>query len=212
MQTELLIFDLDGTLVDSSADISSALNHAIEPFGIEPVSVPETVTLIGEGLTRLIGKLIEKRGVSVELSVLLDRFLEHYSAHLADCTTPYPGTRELLDALSPWRKAVISNKTELLSVRLLDALNLGQYFDYVAGGDTSREKKPSPLPVLDALAHFRVLPEAALLIGDSIYDVTAGKAAGVRTVAAMYGYGGPGFSHEADFEIREIGELLEIVS
>ena len=74
MKTELLIFDLDGTLVDSSVDISNALNYAIEPFDVEPVSLPETLTLIGEGVTRLVGKLIEKRGTKLDLSVLLDRF------------------------------------------------------------------------------------------------------------------------------------------
>ena len=151
MHTELLIFDLDGTLVDSSTDISNALNHAIEPFGIEPVSVPETITLIGEGLTRLIGKLIEKRHASVELPVLLDRFLEHYSAHLADCTRPYPGTREVLDALSPCRKAIISNKTELLSVRLLDALNLGNTSTMSQEATPPGKRSLLPSPFLTSL-------------------------------------------------------------
>lgn len=211
MGTELLIFDLDGTLVDSSVDISNALNYAIEPFGIEPVSVAETLTLIGEGVTRLIGKLIERRKANLDLPVLLDRFLDHYSAHFADYTRPFPGTEAVLQALSGPRKAIVSNKMESLTLQVLESMNLSPYFDYVAGGDTSSEKKPSPLPILRVLSHFGILAENAVLVGDSIYDIEAGRAAGVRTIAALYGYGSPGFSREADYEIATIGELPEII-
>jgi phosphoglycolate phosphatase len=211
MKTELLIFDLDGTLVDSSVDISNALNYAIEPFGVAPVSLAETLTLIGEGVTKLISKLIEARGNDLDLLVLLTRFLDYYSNHFADHTRPYPGTEEVLRALSWCRKVIISNKTESLSLRVLEATNLLDYFDYVAGGDTLSEKKPSPVPVLDVLSRFHTSPQDALLIGDSIYDVRAGRAAGVSTVAVLYGYGSPGFSKEADYEINDIGALLALV-
>jgi phosphoglycolate phosphatase len=211
MRTKLLIFDLDGTLVDSSADISNALNYAIKPFGIAPVSVAETITLVGEGVTRLIGKLLDKRGSEIDLALLLERFLRHYSAHFADLTRPYPGTEEVLTTLSGYKKAIISNKLESLSLQVLDALDLRKYFDYVAGADTVAQKKPSPEPVFSALSRFAATPEEALLVGDSIYDIDAGRAAGVRTVAALYGYGSPGFAAKADHEIKNITELLDVI-
>ena len=138
--------------------------------------------------------------------------MEYYSAHLADHTRPYPGTEEVLWGLQEYKKAVVSNKIESLSVKVLQATELMKYFDYVAGGDTLAEKKPSPIPILDVLSRFDVRPEEALLVGDSIYDIEAGRAAQVRTVAALYGYGAPSFWKQADFRIMSIKELPEIVS
>jgi phosphoglycolate phosphatase len=211
MDIKLLIFDLDGTLIDSSVDISNALNYAIQPYGLGPVSVAETITLVGEGVTRLIGKLLEKRCKDVALPPLVERFLWHYSAHFADHTSPYPGTREMLDALSGYRKAIISNKLESLSLQVLDALDLHKYFDCVVGGDTVPQKKPSPEPVLSVLSRFGASPCEALLVGDSIYDIEAGRAAGVKTVAVLHGYGSPEFSERADYAITSIIGLLDVI-
>jgi phosphoglycolate phosphatase len=207
----LLIFDLDGTLVDSSADISAALNHAIGPYGIPEVTIPETISLVGEGLTRLIEKVIERRAPGLDLSTLVVRFLDYYSVHLGDNTRPYPGTPEVLDELRDCRKVVVSNKIESLSIEVLRATGLARYFDFVAGGDTFSEKKPSPTPVLAVLSKFGVAPAQTLLVGDSIYDMEAGRAAGVKTVAALYGYGSPSFSSRADYRMERIGDLPEIV-
>jgi phosphoglycolate phosphatase len=210
MLTGLVIFDLDGTLIDSSFDICSAINFAIEPLGLQPATVDETASLMGEGATRLIEKMIEKRGATLDPSLLLEPFLDYYSAHSTDHTCPFPGTKEVLEALSWCKKAIISNKSELLSLRVLEALELRKYFDFVAGGDTLPQKKPSPAPVLHVCNLLGVSPEEALLVGDSTYDMDAGKAAGVNTVAALYGYGSPGFSRKADYEIGSIMELLTL--
>jgi phosphoglycolate phosphatase len=207
----LLIFDLDGTLVDSSGDISKAINYAIRPYGIPEVSLPETISLVGEGLTRLIEKVIERKAPGLDLSTLVERFLEYYSAHLADSTRPYPGTEDALAELGEYKKAVVSNKVESLSVRVLRETGLLDYFDYVAGGDTVAEKKPSPVPIIDVLSRFHVGHREALMVGDSIYDMEAGRAAGLRTVAALYGFGSPDFSKGADFRITSIAELPEMV-
>ncbi len=211
MPVKLLIFDLDGTLVDSSADISKAINYAFNPYGIPEVGVAETITLIGEGLTRLIGKVIELKAPGLDVSALVARFLEHYSTHLSDNTRPYPGVEKVLRALSGYKKAIVSNKTEALSIKVLEALDLLGYFDYVAGGDTHPEKKPSPMPILDVLGRFDMRPDEALLVGDSVYDIEAGRAAGVRTVAALYGYGDPGFWKKADYRIESIEGLIKIL-
>jgi phosphoglycolate phosphatase len=207
MPLKLIIFDLDGTLVDSSVDISNALNYSIAPYGIGQVSVKETLTLVGEGVTRLIEKLITKRGRRLEIPVLVARFMDYYATHLADNTVAYPSVPDVLEKLRKFRKAIISNKSESLSLQVLDSLGLRQFFDFVAGADTLSKKKPSPEPILEVLSRFAVSPRETVIVGDSIYDVEAGRAAGIRTVAAMYGFGAPGFSRNADFEIGSMGDL-----
>jgi phosphoglycolate phosphatase len=211
MPVKLIIFDLDGTLVDSSVDICGALNYAVRPYGLSEVSVEETISFVGEGVTALIGKLTRKRGVDLDTATVLRRFLDYYSSHLTDHSAPYPGAEKTLRALSAQKKAVVSNKLEALSIQLLKSLNLLSYFDYVAGGDTSHEKKPSPAPILDVLSRFDIKPGDALFVGDSIYDVTASRAAGVTSVAALYGYGSTAFSDGADYSIARIEDLIDLV-
>jgi len=212
MPVKLIIFDLDGTLVDSSVDVSNALNYAIRPYSSLEVSVEETIALVGEGATALVGKLIEERGLDLDPPTLLRRFFDHYRTHMTDHSAPYPGAETMLRALSRQKKAVVSNKLEALSIQLLKALDLLEHFDYVAGGDTSLQKKPSPEPIFNVLSRFDTLPGDALFVGDSIYDITASRAAGVKSVAALYGYGFPGFSDGADYSIGHIEELIDLVA
>ncbi len=211
MAIKLLIFDLDGTLVDSALDIAAALNYAAAPYNIGEVSLDETIEFVGEGVTKLIDKLIARRQIKATVPELLARFLDYYSAHLLDATKPYRGTAETLAALSDCTKIVISNKVERFSKAILEGLDLLRYFESVQGGDTVAEKKPSPVPVLNALSRFHTPASGALLVGDSIYDMMAGKAAHVRTVAALYGYGSPGFATETEYRIATIGELVQVV-
>jgi phosphoglycolate phosphatase len=211
MPIKLIIFDLDGTLVDSSVDICNALNYAIRPYSSSEVSVEEMIALVGEGATALIGKLIKKRGMDLDPPTLLRRFLDYYRTHLTDHSAPYPGVEKTLRALSRQKKAVVSNKLEALSIQLLKTLDLLEYFNYVAGGDTNLQKKPSPVPIFNVLSRFDTLPSDALFVGDSIYDMAASRAARVKSVAALYGYGSPGFSDGADYSIERIEELLDLV-
>lgn len=212
MILKLIIFDLDGTLVDSKVDITNAVNYAISPYCVEPASVEETMTLVGEGVTRLIAKLLEKRKVNLDLSVLVARFRSYYSAHPVSHTAPYPGVQQTLRSLHSYRKAVISNKFRSSALEILGELRLSQYFDEVAGVDTFPERKPSPVPILRMLDKFQVRPEETFIVGDSIYDIQAGRASGARTVAAAYGYGSPGFSDGADFVITEFPQLIAVVN
>jgi phosphoglycolate phosphatase len=204
---KLIIFDLDGTLVDSSVDITNALNYAIEPYNLEKITVERTIGMVGEGLTRLCEKMLgeEKKAVAPDV---LDRFLRYYSEHLTDFTVPYPGVRETLQKLSGYRKAVISNKREILSRRLIEALGLAKYFEIILGSDSVEEKKPSPKPIFQILSILSMKPQEALIVGDSPYDIKAGKAAGITTVAVTYGYRERKLLEEADFLIDKMDELL----
>jgi len=211
MAMKLIIFDLDGTLVDSSTDISHAINYALEGTNVPPVTVQETITIIGEGITRLFEKIIEKNNLSAEKDILIQRFLNHYSAHLTDNTPVYPGVKETMEALKEYRKAVISNKREDLSSRILELLGMRKYFDVVVGSDTTSERKPSPVPIQYVLSRFEAKPEEAVIVGDSNFDIEAGKAAGVTTIAVTYGYRPLSSLRGADYVVNTMPEILKIL-
>ena len=208
---KIIMFDLDGTLVDSSVDITNALNFAIEPYKIGRMTVKETIGLVGEGLTRLIEKVLGKERAAIVPEVL-ERFIGYYSEHLVEFTAPYPGVRETLERLGNYGKAVISNKRESLSRKLLEELDLAKHFDVILGSDSVGEKKPSPKPIKKVLDFFSIGPEEAVIVGDSNYDIDAGRAAGTKTIAVSYGYRDAGSLQGADFILNDIGELLPVLA
>lgn len=207
MAIKLIIFDLDGTLVDSSTDIANALNAASKSFGIPSVTVREAEEIIGGGLKKLIERLLARTGSTVDGSMLLQRFLDEYSSHLTDHTTLYPAVAETLAALEGITKVILSNKLTSFTLQIIERFRLGHFFSSVQGSDAVAEKKPSPAPIVSLLDQFAVDRRQAMIVGDSIYDVEAGHRAGIHTVAAMYGYGAPGFDALADFRIRSFPEL-----
>jgi phosphoglycolate phosphatase len=219
MPIELIIFDLDGTLIDSSIDITNAINYAIEPYDVKPITVQETICLVGEGITRLMEKIIDRtqrtedRGQTKEINKdhLVERFLEYYSAHLVDKTTVYPAVKETLERLKGYKKAVISNKREALSTKILNDLGLLKCLDLVVGSDTTPGRKPSPIPILYVLSKLNVKPEDAVIVGDSNFDIEAGKAAGIKTIAVTYGYRPLDLLKGADYIINRMDELIDIV-
>jgi phosphoglycolate phosphatase len=202
----LIIFDLDGTLVDSSVDLTNALNFATAPYGMGQLSVQETKSLVGEGITRLVERLLGTERSSIRQEVM-DRFMEYYSAHLADFTRPYDGVPEVLALLHRYDRAVISNKREALSKRLLLDLGLLHFFDAVLGSDSVGEKKPSPKPVLRVMEMLSRNADQTVIVGDSNYDIEAGRAAGVGTIAVSYGYREVSLLQQADVIIGRFQDL-----
>jgi len=211
MAVRLIIFDLDGTLVDSIVDIAASLNVVIAPYVSEPVAADELKPFVGGGAIKLMTDLLAAKNVPLDRTAVAKIFVEHYADHLIDRTLPYPGVIETLERLVDQKKAVLSNKLTHLTRSVLEQLGLSRFFEYVAGGDSSPEKKPSAAPVLRVLEHFGMSADEALIVGDSLYDIEAGRAAGVKTVAVLYGYGQGDFSTRADFTIRQFRELQEIV-
>ena len=210
MQIKLIIFDLDGTLVDTSGDITNALNYALKPYGLRDLTVEDTIKMVGEGITRLIEKLLESERIQMRDTVI-KRFLDYYSEHLVDFSTPYPHVRETLEKLNDYKKAVISNKREYLSTRLLDKLDLLKYFDLVVGSDTTSERKPSAIPVIYVFTKLGVNPDQSIIVGDSNYDIEAGKKAGLKTVAVTYGYRERQYLIDADYIIDSMKDLLTLL-
>ena len=210
MQIKLIIFDLDGTLVDTSGDITNALNYALKPYGLRDLTVEDTIKMVGEGITRLIEKLLENERIQIRDTVI-KRFLDYYSEHLVDFSTLYPHVRETLEKLNDYKKAVISNKREYLSTRLLDKLDLLKYFDLVVGSDTTSERKPSAVPVIYVFTKLGVNPDESIIVGDSDYDIEAGKKAGLKTVAVTYGYRERQYLIDADYIIDSMKDLLTLL-
>ena len=203
MSIKLIIFDLDGTLVDTSRDITNALNHALTSHGLNSLTVEETKRLVGEGITRLVEKIIGENKAG-EREEIIKKFLAYYEEHLVDFSYSYPDVKETLKTLKGYKKAVISNKRESLSKRVLEKLDLLRYFDMVVGSDTTPERKPSPVPVLYVLEHFHFQPDEAVIVGDSNFDIEAGKNAGVKTVAVTYGFREKEYLLNADYLIDNI--------
>ena len=215
---KLLIFDLDGTLADTSRDITDSINFALEPFVKKPYTVEEIKAMVGSGITSLIRSLTlsddpAKTGNSASdrFEKAVKRFLDYYSAHLLDKTVAYPGVKETLLKLGHYKKIVLSNKREGYSIKILEGLGLLNSLDAVFGSDSLSEKKPSPVPVLEILDRFAVSGDEAVIIGDSNFDIEAGRAAGLRSIAVTYGFRSRETLKDADFMINGFGELLEIL-
>jgi len=215
---KLLIFDLDGTLADTSRDITDSINFALEPFDKKPYSVEEIKAMVGSGITSLIRSLTlsddpdkASNSASNRFENAVKRFLDYYSAHLLDKTVAYPGVKETLLKLGHYKKIVLSNKREGYSIKILEGLGLLNSLDAVFGSDSLSEKKPSPVPVLEILDRFAVSGDEAVIIGDSNFDIDAGRAAGLRSIAVTYGFRSRETLKDADFMIDGFEELLIIL-
>ena len=211
MTIKLIMFDLDGTLVDTAQDIRNALNFALKPYDLKSLTMEDTIKMIGEGVSRLVEKVLPLEKMHLKIDVM-NRFLEYYSEHLIDNSKEYPHIKETLENLTYLKKAVISNKREDLSKRLLEELSLSEYFDLIIGSDTAGERKPSAVPILYVISKLGESPEESIIVGDSHYDIEAGKNAGIKTVAVTYGYRPRESLLKADYIIDDIRELVPLLN
>ena len=212
---KLLIFDLDGTLVDTAQDITDAVNYALKPFSQRAYSVEETKAMVGSGISKLMESLVlagTPPCSPLAPKTALDRFIEYYTAHLLDYTRPYPGVNETLLKLGDYKKVVISNKREAMSKGVLEGLGLLKFFEIVLGGDSVAENKPSPVPVLEVLKRLGVPKQEAVMIGDSNYDIESAHSAGIKIIAVTYGFRKKDVLKDADFMIDSFGEVIKVLA
>ena len=212
MPIRLVIFDLDGTLIDSIADITDALNRALRPYGVKNLARDEVAGMIGEGAEKLVRKVVAKYNLALDVEEVVKSYNDNYSSHLTDNTALYAGAIEALEDLKDCRKALVSNKSEAFSRRILKEFGLEKHFDMVVCADTLPERKPSPMPILYVTSTLGVRPEDTLIVGDSEIDILAGKASFIRTVALTHGYGKPGFHEDADFVITTLSQLKNVIA
>jgi 2-phosphoglycolate phosphatase, prokaryotic len=210
-----IIFDLDGTLVDSARDLQDAANALLAEQGLRTISLDELKAMVGDGVVKLVERALAATGGDLSrLPVLAARFLEIYEADAARHTEAYPGVPETLEGLKRLglSLAVVTNKPYAATIDILETLGLRRFFGAVVGGDTLPERKPHPAPILAALERLGVAPEAALMVGDNYHDVQAARAAGARAVAVTYGYSHkPHAELGADRLIDTMPELLPVV-
>lgn len=189
MAIKLLIFDLDGTLVDSAPDIVDTTHFVMRARGLQPLPAEKIISAIGEGLKKLVFDLFpETHNDPIEFAKLEADFFQAYEAHLLKKTTVYPGVQEFLKSW-PGKIAVVTNKYEKLAVRTLEELGLGSHpWVCVFGAETFPKKKPDPLPLIEAIKRAGCTPDETVMIGDGLPDLYAARAAGIQAIACTYGY------------------------
>jgi phosphoglycolate phosphatase len=188
--TALVVFDLDGTLIDSRRDLADAANRLIEERGAAPLSVDAITAMVGEGAGVLVRRALTQAGVEPDLPRDLDRFLELYDQRLLVHTTLYPGVRDALDVLAARGPlAVLTNKPQRPTDVILDGLGVRARFTAVIGGDTTFGRKPDPAALLELVRRAGVTAGDTILVGDSAIDVRTARAAATRLCAVRYGFG-----------------------
>jgi phosphoglycolate phosphatase len=189
----ILVFDLDGTLVDSAPDMHRAVLRMLAEHDLPPLSLAEVTAMVGDGSAKLLARAFAKAGrpIDRELPALLPRFMDIYEACAADRTRPYPGVPETLALLQEagHRMAICTNKPDGPTHRVLDALSLLRHFEVIVGGDSAPARKPDARHLLAVLQRLQATAADAVMIGDGSNDLLTAAAAGVPAIHARYGYG-----------------------
>lgn len=191
MNHELVIFDLDGTLVDSAPDLRHAVNRVLEEHGAEPLSLAQIRSMIGDGAAQLVARAFAARNLAVaDPKHPLQRFFSLYEADPTANTILYEGVSDTLQSLSDRRLplAVCTNKPESPAKIILRQLNIAAHFSTVVGGDTHAFRKPDPRMLTSLVDHYGVARDQCLMVGDSEVDAATAHAAGVPFALMTYGY------------------------
>lgn len=189
MALKLIVYDLDGTLVDTLGDVTTSLNVALTHHGLPTHSPEGILPFFGHGIRELIQNAIGEKHHALTESIV-DIFRAHYKHNLANQSTLYPGLADMLSYFFEKKipQAVLTNKMEKPSKALLHALNIAHYFSLIAGPDTYNVHKPNPEGLMHILEHHDVAPHEAVMIGDSDTDIWAARHAKVPSIAVLYGY------------------------
>ena len=215
---DTIILDLDGTLVDTAPDLTSALNHVLASAGREAVALGEVRHMVGFGARAMIFKGLDLTGgrlPEIEIEFLHRRFLDYYRHNISAHSLPYPGAVALLEAFKAAGKAlgICTNKPTALAEQLLEELGLHDYFGAVVGGDAVSASKPDPEHLAAAIDSLEGKRKKSLFIGDSEVDLLAGQALGVPVFLMTHGYAQHSLSGlGADLLLDNFNELLEWVA
>ena len=203
-----LIFDLDGTLIDSKLDLALAVNATLEHMGRAPLPHERIYGYVGDGASMLVKRALGEGASEVDADKGLTYFLSYYRTHMLDNTITYPGVREGLAMLRNRPMAVLTNKPVRFSQAILDGLGVASYFRQVYGGNSFRTKKPDPEGVNTLLRELAVGPREAMVIGDSAVDVRTARNAGTWACGVSYGLGIESMrDHPPDLMLDSLVEL-----
>jgi phosphoglycolate phosphatase len=209
---DAVVFDLDGTLIDSAPDIRAAINTVMAEDGLPPLDLALVTSFIGNGVARLVERAYRHQGNELPADIFdttVARFSDTYTRNAAVLTRPFPGVFTGLDALKQngLRLGVCTNKPRAITDSILEQLGLAPFFDAVIGGDSCTTKKPDPAPLLTCLAALSAEPGRSLYVGDSETDVQTARAAGVPVLVVTYGYAPAADQLGADGVIERIDAL-----
>jgi phosphoglycolate phosphatase len=207
---DLCIFDLDGTLVDTRADITAAANDMLAHYKLGAKSIDEVTGYVGDGISRLVERCLKGSGVEIEKAVPF--FKNAYSIRHLELTKPYSGVDKLLKLLKDKQKAVLTNKAYAFSKSILDTLELSGYFPIIVGGDTFKDRKPSPDGIEYIIKQSGIEKAKSVMIGDGKNDILTAKNAGVTSVFVKYGFckDESALGLKPDFVVENPLDLLDI--
>jgi len=209
MGFDLLIFDLDGTLIDTREDITRAVNEMLEYYNLPRKKTREVISFVGDGIYKLVERCVIEKKIDIDKAVGL--FKEFYRKHMLDTTKPYPGIPEILAELKNKTKAVLTNKAFSFSKAILDGLNLTPHFNIIVGGDTLQVKKPNPDGIEYILEKTSIEKSKAVMIGDGKNDILSAKKVGIASIYVNYGFSNlKTMEAGADFVVNNPRELLTI--
>lgn len=209
----VLVFDLDGTLIDSALDLALSVAATLEHMNRPPISHEIIYSYVGNGAPTLIRKALGPDASEEDCQRGLEHFLSYYREHMLDNTVTYPGVREGLAELARFPMAVLTNKPVRFSEKILDGLGLSPYFKFVYGGNSFERKKPDPMGMQLLLADFGVLPREAMMIGDSEVDVQTARNANTWACGVTYGLGSERLvQHPPDVLLDSLTELPPLLN
>ena len=214
---KMMLFDLDGTLVDTAPDFRNSVNYMLEHYSAQPVTLEEIRDWVGYGGRELIRRTMLAKKIEFDdakLDTMLELFLSHYTENIDDDSKLYDNVRETLVFLKDNNitLSVCTNKDEKLSNTLLEKLDVLHLFDYLVGAHTFEKRKPHPMPILKTLEHLNMSKDEAVMIGDSITDLKSAQGAGIPIVLVDYGYtDNKDIYNEADLVISNFSKLKELI-
>lgn len=211
---DLLIFDLDGTLIDSRLDLAHSVNAARAHLGLEPLDNELVVSYVGHGAPALIRRAMGEETPEAKVREALEYFLEYYPEHSLDCTVFYPGVRESMERLyrAGKRLAVLTNKPVKVSRAILEGLGAGEYFFRVYGGDSFEFNKPDPVGVDALRKETGADRDRTMMVGDSSVDIRTARNAGVKSCGVTYGLQPESLRHPApDLLVDRMEQLADWV-
>ena len=212
-EVRALIFDLDGTLIDSKLDLALAVNAALEELGRAPLPHETIFSYVGRGAPTLIAQALGDGASEEDCLRGLEFFIKYYSVHKLDNTALYPGVRETLNALKGMPMAVLTNKPVGASRGILQGLGLTGHFGFVYGGNSFERKKPDPMGVESILREFGAAPSQTMFVGDSEIDVLTARNAGTWVCGVTYGFGSHRLAeYPPDLLVDNLTELLPHLS
>jgi len=212
LSVDLLIFDLDGTLVDTRQDLTNSVNFVRKNFGLSELPLVEVMRYVGDGVHKLMERTLQSNDPNL-IEEAIRIFASHYREHCLDFSTLCDGASEILDHFREKKMAVISNKPDEFTLAILKGLLIDHYFKIILGGDSQPELKPSPAPILHISQKLEVVPERAVIVGDGTTDIESGKRAVIHTCAVTFGYRSREIlaQSQPEFIIENLNELKYIL-